>query len=1034
MTVYNQDNRDLNIEVEGKTQKDQYGNNYVLLAEIEKGSFEELSKPFHIKLKLLSPSEHPPLASQEMLGRNTTIKLKKSDGSWRLFNGIVSNFILNGYYTYSDTGRTVYNTDLYEYKAVLSPKMLLMQNSIKSRVFHSKKPTEIVEGVLAEWNIDYDDRLLHGSTDDTRKYYQIEQVVQYEESDLDFISRLMEKDGIFYDFWQGEENQNPVHKLVLRDSNPNSELNLIYDYQGNQDAVLDFKLGEKVGPANVRIDNYDYRQADVTFFNYDDSRINQGTDLGTYAANMQVNRFSTDFVGVTDKTESSKYRKKLKKLDAERFRNAGYEWSGSTKNRALSSGTAFTMTGYPTGDIKGLITRLEFAARTTPFSMLHGSVTRDLEAGFEAYFYAQELGNVFRPQLTIQEPKVFSTTNAKVITVENIPAKITDFNSDLGGNPLWVDPETNRIKILMNWRNTLPGKKHSPDVNSMWLTARFGQLWADPYSGKFDIPRKGQEVLVSFINGNLAQPVVIGSLYNSVVKPPIDTAVTNGAYGSIMRSAAITAKQGEYSAKSFTQNSMPLPMSAYDLGQSGSQKGYSEISIYSVDNKQFANAAYNNKAFFSKWFFPGAAPPVTDFLGILDAMKGGSAGKNMFFEGINMYSNKDVMSQATQRQVINAGSDVQIAAGNSITLQVGRSKIAISDQGIVMTTIFGDEDRYAGYVTAYTDVDPKPPAMPKWSYGSNSSLVVLQPGAGVLHAPLAVLEGTYLTTTKTIWGSECGALVGHTFVKGLNTEVSAGFDAMGFFDFFSKVIDAVMNDVTNLVKSEIAAKDGSIKDGTSQLSIYQVSGDRSILWIILGAMLINGVYQCVKEAVYSIKMMFTWRASRMNLACDKVEVSGQNVHLDGEKNLIRGNPMAPYLKLLDDLKGTMAPGGDLLENEIFDRVAPMSEEEINLEEVRSQSLSHSRIQLEDSSTSLNSTDESAVDEEVNGGSAEANAGSEQAAVADLEQSVVDDNKAVSASELSVHESSTAALVERVRALDTETQALIQSLAGMDLEL
>ncbi|QSH41410.1 type VI secretion system tip protein TssI/VgrG [Lentisphaerota bacterium ZTH] len=1038
MTVYNQNNRELNIEVDGKTGKDEYGNNYVLISEILDGSYQELSKQFHIKLILLSPTLYSPLTPEDMLGRNTTVKIKKDDGSWRLFNGIISNFIFNGYYSYSESGEQVYNADLYEYSVVLSPKMLLMKNSLKSRIFHSKKPSAVIEQILDEWNIDYDDKLTYDSGNDVKSYYEIEQIIQYKESDLDFISRLMQKDGIYYYFWQGKEDDNAVHKLILRDSNPSSELNLVYDYKGDSSDVTSFYQGEAVGPNKVRIDNYDYRQADVTFFNYDDTSVNQGTDLGTYAGKMQVDQYDADFICTSDKANASKYRKKLKKLEAQRLRCANYEWKGITQNREVAPGTAFTMTGYPAGDVNGLVTRVEFTAKTTAFSVLNGSLSEESNSSFDACFYAQDSGKIFRPQLTVKEPRVFETVNAKVITVENIPSDSTSFNSDLGGNPVWVDSSTTRVKILMNWRNTKSG--NSPDFSTMWLNARFGQMWADSASGSFELPRKGQEVLVTFVNGNLAQPAVVGSLYNSVVTPPIDAELSEGVYGTLMRTTAVASNDdGGYDASSSLENTMPLPMSAYALGQQKNQKGYSQISMFSMDNGQFSEAAFDDTVFMSKWFFPGATPPISDLTGLLDTLKSGSAGKNMFFEGINMYSNKDVLNQAAQSQIINAGANIQITAGNSITLQVGRSKIVLADQGINMANTFGAQDKYAGYVTAYMDVDPNPPSMPKWSLGSFGSVLALVPGCAAMQAPLSVLAGTYLAVTKSWWGSECGALIGNTFVKGLNTEVKAGFDLLGFFDFFSKIVDAIMMDLTNTIKSATDNKDGTVSSSGGKGGIYTTNVIHSGLWLILGLMLIWGIFCCVVAAITSITLLFTFRSSSVQLACDKVKINSQRIDLNAPLIRVSGHPLGAYLTLLDDLDDALAGTGmsagvffgntaDLME------MATITERRVTVLEEEGRTLRRSQMQLDESSTGVSSNDSDVVQDELAGQNAELAVSDEDGDILSEELGVVGSEQQVSATDAKVSDSSATAIRQNMKALDQETRALITAYAGLDVEV
>ncbi|QSH41538.1 type VI secretion system tip protein VgrG [Lentisphaerota bacterium ZTH] len=1020
MTKYTQQNRNLQIEIEGKTGKDESGNNYVLLSQIMEGSYQELAQPFKLILKLASPVTSSPLTAADMLGRNTTVKLKKDDDTWRLFNGILSGFCCKGYYSYAECGHEVYNTDLYEYEAVLSPKLLMLKNSIKNRVFHDKKPTAVITSILSDWNIEYESKLT-SSEDDTKAYYEIEQVVQYEESDLDFLSRLLEKDGIFYNFWQGEDdNGNPIHKLVLRDSNPASELDLKFDSGGDSEAVKKFSFGEDVVPNAVRTDNYDFRQADVTFFNYDDTHINQTTELGSYANKMLVNRFDAGFVSTKSKSDASKYRKKLKKLAAARWRSAAYCWHGTTGNRSIASGTGFTMTGFPGNEIKGVVTRVEFTAKTTPFTVLTGTVKKDIKNGFKATFWAHDLEQPFKPQLRTKTPKTFATTSARVITVENIPTSTEEtefqFNSDLGGNPTLLDSSTCRVKILMNWRNTLDD--NTPDFSTMWLNARFGQMWADPNSGSFDIPRKGQEVLVSFVNGNLAQPVIVGSLYNSVINPPIDASLTEGIYGNLMRTTAVAAnKNGGYDATSSLVDSMPLPMAAYDLGQKKNRKGYSEISMFSMDNGQFSEPSYDDADFMTTWFFPAGAPPISTLVGYKDSLGSGSAGKSMFFEGINMYSNNDVLNQAAQSQIINAGTNIQISAGSSITLEVGRSKITLTDKGIALTNTFGAKNKYAGYVAAYQDVDNNAPEAPSWSLSTFSSSLALVPGLAGLTAPLSSVCGTYLANVKTWWGSECGGMIGNTGVKGLKSNVAGGFDLSSCLENLAKIVNNVIQDVCGNV-------------GT-KASLYGGGSINASLNLILQTLLMEGVLLTIIGTITMFLGKSGFKASAIELQTNSMVNSSDEISHDAPVVKLQANPFGGYFNLARQI-GDMAGAGNVVTGMM--QQAAITQHKLDLIEIEMRTLKKDEMQLQDSSTGVQENNSKVSEEELEAHNDSAQVLESNVDVVKDEAGVVNDEAKVSKAEQKLAESEVKATGQKLEAVENDIRTMIIQNNLMDCEL
>ena len=158
---------------------------------------EEMSRLFEYQLDLLSTKEDVNL--DDVLGKNVTIKFALPDDQTRFFNGYVTRFAQGGMH-----GR--YN----RYLATVRPWFWFLTRTADCRIFQDMTVPKIVDAVFSdEPTKAVDDRL-----SDARKYERWEYCVQYRETDLNFVSRLMEQEGMFYFF----EHADGGHKLVLADS------------------------------------------------------------------------------------------------------------------------------------------------------------------------------------------------------------------------------------------------------------------------------------------------------------------------------------------------------------------------------------------------------------------------------------------------------------------------------------------------------------------------------------------------------------------------------------------------------------------------------------------------------------------------------------------------------------------------------------------------------------------------------------------------------------------------------------------------
>ncbi|QSH41001.1 type VI secretion system tip protein TssI/VgrG [Lentisphaerota bacterium ZTH] len=986
MLIYSQQNRKLQIEVEGFEGQDDSGNDKVMLSAVRKGSFIELSRPFELNLELLSPATSPPINETEILGSHTTVKLMRSDGCWRLINGVVETFSLDGYHTGSeDNGQVFINRDLYQYRARLVPQVKLLRNSRNSRIFHNLKPMEIVQQILKDWQIGHEFKLTE-SENDSAASCKLEHSVQYEESDFDYISRLLYQAGIYYSFDHTAKEgsaKDYCHKMILRDKNLQELTAIKFDQEGGDNTVFEFSKGGTLVPQLLRINDYDYRQADVDFFDNDDYRIEQQSRLGAAAAKMLLNFPKAGFINLSEKADAAGQRMKMRKICGERTLGTAHCWTGKTCWTNIDAGMPFELTGFPTGALQGFVSRVDFEAATTPYSTQYSNITSDDAFTFKAAFNAQPLELNYRPRLEVPVPKINSIVSATVITVDSFSEHLSTFKDDLGGSQIWLEPETCRVKLLMHWHNTKTSSG-TPDYDSMWLNARFSQIWADSNSGRFEVPRRGQEVLVAFADGIPERPVVIGSVYNSSVKPPLDLQEQRNLYSSCLRSAAVSETGIPQSETPLSVNTT-LPMSVYELGKKSNQKHFSQISFMNMDNGDFEDAKVDQATFLTEFFLPGAQGPFMTCIEEGKRMAGTSSAEEGSgqFEGINIYSNKDVLNQASQSQFINAGKDINICAGGSLTLQVGRSKLVLKDDGITMINALGDPVWNCGYNEDYRKNDANPPDKPKIEVPSFSSSVTLFPGYAGMAAPQTEILGTYKSDLKTWFGSEISSTLGHLGIRGLNLSLGGGSTLVDVFSDLNQLVKQLMD----TINTNVEGRDGSIVPEAVMAGCT----------VIDSIMFIKDIFVEAYAVITALKAIFGLKSSSIEMGHESLEMSGAKIVQDGLTVDKNGNLLAPYIGTVRRAANKAVPGSGSLAGKIMSQAA-LSNQQVSVATTSKRSFSDDDVSLSSSSSNLNSSDRNISKNNLSGSGNDSNALGSSLDLSASKSAVVKNSSTVSSKE------------------------------------
>ncbi len=457
------------------TLKSDFGD--ILLPASLSGS-EQLGQLFSYRLKLLSKDGAVKLV--DLLGSSMTVTLEAGDYT-RHFNGTVAEASQPGYESFGDERYA-------EYSVSLVPKPWLLQHKSDCRIYTAQSVPEIVKSVLAE--VGYSDVKLSLSG----SYAQREYCVQYREDYFNFISRLMEQEGIYYFF----QHTDGVHTMVLADAlgahaATAGFAELPYRPQAagsavTQDAVIhDFAAARAVHTLKYSLTDYDPLKPRTsllgvdTISNADDNHGVEGLESFDYPGDHETAGVGKHYAQV-----------RLEALNVPQS-----QCVGSTTAFGLLTGALFTLKEFPRAELNA-----EYLVVGSTVHVNNAGVTSSAQGGdlFSCSFSVIRSGQPFRTMPTALKPVIAGLQTAVVSGSDTAE----DISVDKYG----------RIQVTFHWNK--PDKKHA----HISCPVRVASSWAGKNWGAVSTPRVGQEVVVSFLEGDPDRPLVIGSVYNADNMPP----------------------------------------------------------------------------------------------------------------------------------------------------------------------------------------------------------------------------------------------------------------------------------------------------------------------------------------------------------------------------------------------------------------------------------------------------------------------------------------------------------------------------------
>jgi type VI secretion system secreted protein VgrG len=433
---------------------------------------EYLSGLFEFNVTVLSAN--PAIDLRKLVGEPVTLTIHNEQS--RTFNGYVNQFSFG----------EICADSLREYHLTVVPWLWFLSKTHNQRIFQNKSVKEIVTQIFAD--LGFNDYKFNIKGGDTPREY----CIQYGESDLNFVSRLLEEEGITYYFLQ----EGDKHTMIILDKVAVFEFCLEKEVaytKGNQPGaqITRWEHEYRFGKGKWTLNDYNFKEPSRPLL------VDSPTS-GKFSSNSKFEHY--EYPGLYDLSAGAQ----IVKLRADAQDAPRDVINAESDCSSFYAGGKFNLTGHESkGENAGyLITNVRHRAYDNGYY-----TGNDQDSGYQNAFTCIPENVHFRPPLVHYKPVMRGPQSAMVTG----PA----------GEEIHVD-EFGRIKVQFIW-----DREGKHDENSSCYL-RVVQSWAGNKWGASFIPRIGHEVIVDFLDGDPDRPLVTGSVYNGANKPPYGAKTQSG--------------------------------------------------------------------------------------------------------------------------------------------------------------------------------------------------------------------------------------------------------------------------------------------------------------------------------------------------------------------------------------------------------------------------------------------------------------------------------------------------------------------------
>jgi type VI secretion system secreted protein VgrG len=579
---------------------------------------------------------NPALDFEELIGKPATFKilldpLAYDGATTRSWSGVVAEAHL----VRSES------TGLSTYRVTVAPKLWLLTLRTNCRVFQQQSDLDVVKALLKEWGIE---PIIECSrTYKTRKYR-----VQYQETDFAFISRLLEAAGTTFYF----RAENGESHLVLADTPEGGpERSRALDFSDEpmprSRYATQFRASRTLTSGKIALADHDHRlqnmplvsqsspsdhpvESQLEQFNYSPGSFRFGNagpndtptadDRGRTRTDLDEAKRITEQMGAAAMTRAKRFAFDSNSLD-------------------LAPGLRVSIASHPLAERVGklLITR-------TTFSGSH-----ETEVLVQCHTAAADRPH--RPEAVTPSPTINGVECATVVG----PA----------GETIHCD-EFGRVRVQFHWDRY--GKMD--EQSSCWV--HVNQAWAGEGLGGINIPRIGQEVMVSFLAGNPEEPMIVGRVFTNLLRPPFSLPAMKTQNG--FRSASVPATGG-YNLMMFEDKagSEELRIRA----EKDQNTRVNNDKTLSVGRHRMMDVSGNDKESVD-------GTQTNSVGGLMKSMVGDDKMASVVKDFLSMTGGQRVMQ--TKGDFASTAKTHRISSDESITISVGSSMIHITPDSIIIQT------------------------------------------------------------------------------------------------------------------------------------------------------------------------------------------------------------------------------------------------------------------------------------------------------------------------------------------------------------
>ena len=433
---------------------------------------EAMSESFALTLTLLGTDAR--IDRSRLLGQPVTVTIPTQNLlTPRYINGKVTRVAVSAV--------ELTGTRYAVYQLTVEPDLWPMKRDRNLRIFQGQTVPQIVKTLLGEHQVNLEDKL-------TGSYRVWDYCVQYQESSLDFISRLMELEGIAYHF----SHEADKHTLVLTDAatqhQPFSGYEVIPYHQTpsggstDEEGISQWALEDSVTPGIYSLDDYGFRKPNAWLFQA------QQNPASPKPGSINVYDWPGRFV----ETGHAEFYARIRQ---ERWQVEHQQIQATATAAGIAPGHIFTLTNAPFFSDNGeyLVTAAGYHFEENRYASGEGETIHRTD------FTVIPASVSYRPAQSTAWPRTYGPQTAKVVGPQ--------------GESIWTD-KYGRVKVKFHWDRLAKGD----DTSSCWV--RVSSAWAGQGYGGVQIPRVGDEVVVDFINGDPDRPIITGRVYNEASMPP----------------------------------------------------------------------------------------------------------------------------------------------------------------------------------------------------------------------------------------------------------------------------------------------------------------------------------------------------------------------------------------------------------------------------------------------------------------------------------------------------------------------------------